>query len=816
MSSHGRSNRSASIPIPRSIEAALPLSFGTSPGSLSRSRPTSTLGGVGIRGHVTLAGTSSSSSRHTPSRSFTAPHPPFTSSVSPVEPRRIRPGGGVGPSRSVEDSSPVPLSPVSQRRRSFASSISTSRVPARPGSYRAPSGSTASIPATSSPSVVVFAPPPYLAHSSLHHLLQTEAPPSLPPSRYAIPETSTGMPSVVWPHTKLRDRTPVTDSEDESTPPRELGIPPSVLISSSPTLKLPTRWSDQDRNPALSVSSDGRDLTYNGAAIGDKEAAAARTNHPIPPACGIYYYEVMIIAKGTRGGISVGLASDQVRLSRIPGWEPHSWGYRGEDGLVFASDKTGTPYGPRFEDHDTIGCGMDFTQNKAFFTRNGRFLGNVFEGVGKNCDIYPCVSLRQQTETIRVNFGHEDFVFKIDEYVQQQRNLVWAGIQNTPIAHGLLGRFDTSERVPMPLLGYEEEFKETDVEENERLRAPLGKLVLEYLEHHGYAKTAREFKTQFEHQDNADLLEGSKTPVPVPVPAAFQTADEDMDMDDLTSGHASSSKLFSAASSSSSMPSSSKYMDDLEARLCIVNAVTAGDMDTAIDKTAHQFPKVLAEDEGLMLVKLKCRKFVELVLQASEAMKRMKEEQREREESREHEDDVYGVNAMDIDDSDALPMPAPGANGFSSQGISETGATNGSTVSGYSATTPRGQPPMSHATSEYQSALMSALSYGQKLRSDYKLDARSGVQSLFKRTFGIVAYDDPASAGPEVAEVVGPEAKAALANELNIAILKSQGRPSHPALEQLYRQAAACIEQLGLIGVGSAAYAELPKGSPGD
>jgi len=33
----------------------------------------------------------------------------------------------------------------------------------------------------------------------------------------------------------------------------------------------------------------------------EKEAAAARANFPIPPACGIYYYEVQILDKGARG-----------------------------------------------------------------------------------------------------------------------------------------------------------------------------------------------------------------------------------------------------------------------------------------------------------------------------------------------------------------------------------------------------------------------------------------------------------------------------------------------------------------------------------
>ena len=37
------------------------------------------------------------------------------------------------------------------------------------------------------------------------------------------------------------------------------------------------------------------------ASNGEKEAATARTTHPISSACGIYYYEVEIVSKGQRG-----------------------------------------------------------------------------------------------------------------------------------------------------------------------------------------------------------------------------------------------------------------------------------------------------------------------------------------------------------------------------------------------------------------------------------------------------------------------------------------------------------------------------------
>jgi hypothetical protein len=88
-------------------------------------------------------------------------------------------------------------------------------------------------------------------------------------------------------------------------------------------------------------------------------------------------------------------AARDVRLSRLPGWEKNSWGYHGDDGYSFAAEKNGTPYGPTYGSKsvtvhrqivmthhmssslagDVIGCGIDFTQHKVFYTKNGTFLG---------------------------------------------------------------------------------------------------------------------------------------------------------------------------------------------------------------------------------------------------------------------------------------------------------------------------------------------------------------------------------------------------------------------------------------------------------
>jgi SPRY domain len=86
--------------------------------------------------------------------------------------------------------------------------------------------------------------------------------------------------------------------------------------------------------------------------------------------------------------------TDAVKLSRLPGWEGHSWGYHGDDGNSFASEREGSPYGPKFTSKyriiscysvplraisiagDVVGCGIDYSSGRAFFTKNGRYLGN--------------------------------------------------------------------------------------------------------------------------------------------------------------------------------------------------------------------------------------------------------------------------------------------------------------------------------------------------------------------------------------------------------------------------------------------------------
>ena len=90
--------------------------------------------------------------------------------------------------------------------------------------------------------------------------------------------------------------------------------------------------------------------------------------------------------------------SSDNRLNKLPGWDKNSWGYHGDDGCSFSAEKAGNAYGETFGGDpdpgrplshtqerahpsftltggDIVGAGIDFSQNRAFFTKNGNLIG---------------------------------------------------------------------------------------------------------------------------------------------------------------------------------------------------------------------------------------------------------------------------------------------------------------------------------------------------------------------------------------------------------------------------------------------------------
>jgi hypothetical protein len=157
---------------------------------------------------------------------------------------------------------------------------------------------------------------------------------------------------------------------------------------------LPTKWNNHDKQAGLEVLADGLEVKFSPAKVDrDHEACAVRADNPMPPQCGIYYFEVTILSRKREeyvlidllgGGVTdkmysssigIGFACKDVILARLPGWSPDSWAYHGDDGNTFCGANQGKVYGPPFTLDDTIGCGVNFRNGSAFFTKNGDHLG---------------------------------------------------------------------------------------------------------------------------------------------------------------------------------------------------------------------------------------------------------------------------------------------------------------------------------------------------------------------------------------------------------------------------------------------------------
>ncbi|KAL6705909.1 hypothetical protein ACN47E_006188 [Coniothyrium glycines] len=262
-----------------------------------------------------------------------------------------------------------------------------------------------------------------------------------------------------------------------------------------PVAPWPTRWNDGDRFVQLELEEGGRVAKFAGSQKTHDEAAAVRADFPMPRQCGIYYYEMTITSKGKDGRmIGLGFSGPKVALSRIPGWEPDSYAYHGDDGQVFSNTTSGKAYGPKFGTLDVIGCGLNFRTNTAFFTKNGHMLGIAFRDLKPNMTWYPTVGMKKPGETVRVNFGQEPFAFDIDRMVQEEKAAIQVEIAQTRASSQ--GPIDESRLIHQ--------------------------LISQYLAHDGYVETARAFATEV-------IDEAKALAIGEDAEATFQGAGEDPD-----------------------------------------------------------------------------------------------------------------------------------------------------------------------------------------------------------------------------------------------------------------------------------------------
>jgi hypothetical protein len=85
---------------------------------------------------------------------------------------------------------------------------------------------------------------------------------------------------------------------------------------------LPSRWNESDKSPSLELLNGGTEVRFIGgptrrshlvrdrpvltdatgpAKVSESDAAAVRADRPMPPECGLFYYEATIVSAGKEG-----------------------------------------------------------------------------------------------------------------------------------------------------------------------------------------------------------------------------------------------------------------------------------------------------------------------------------------------------------------------------------------------------------------------------------------------------------------------------------------------------------------------------------
>ncbi|KAF9326647.1 hypothetical protein BG006_009945 [Podila minutissima] len=292
--------------------------------------------------------------------------------------------------------------------------------------------------------------PSYLRHTTFSHHFQPEGAihdlnlstsPSLPEREHSkrrrLADNRRRQHTHFHRHSDSSSSGSSSDGSDSGHSSHESGTSTPVSGDTRPLrYQLPSRWSTVDKTEKTELLEDDLLVHYTGPGKADSDASAIRANRPIPPQCGIYYYEVFIKSKGQQGYIGIGVCNSGVALDRLPGWEPQSWGYHGDDGNSFGGCGNGRPFGPVFTTGDTIGCGVNFRDMSLFYTKNGAYLGVAFRDL--KGPLYPTVGMRTVGEIVEANFGQQEFLFDIEEYVKRGGRGPHDDVSMTPttVKHG--------------------------------------------------------------------------------------------------------------------------------------------------------------------------------------------------------------------------------------------------------------------------------------------------------------------------------------------------------------------------------------------
>lgn len=141
------------------------------------------------------------------------------------------------------------------------------------------------------------------------------------------------------------------------------------------------------------------------------------------------YFEIEILDKGASHlTLSIGVVSQMFSMDNLPGRVNDSYAFCPGDGLLFRSREVGSPFGPRAEPGDKIGCGIKFLSPSSsasknpslslFFTHNGKEIGVIPLNIPPG-GLFPAMSIHSVKESVRIRSGlrfipEEDIMMMVD------------------------------------------------------------------------------------------------------------------------------------------------------------------------------------------------------------------------------------------------------------------------------------------------------------------------------------------------------------------------------------------------------------------
>ncbi|KAL0437929.1 UNVERIFIED_CONTAM: Ran-binding protein M [Sesamum latifolium] len=206
------------------------------------------------------------------------------------------------------------------------------------------------------------------------------------------------------------------------------------------------------------VGPDKLSLLYPSVNLHGHDVGVAQANRAAPMKRLLYYFEIHVKNAGSKGQIAIGFTTSAFRLRRQPGWEANSYGYHGDDGMLYRGHGKGDTFGPTYTTGDTVGGGINYATQEFFFTKNGVVVGSVYKDV--KGPVIPTVAVHSQNEEVTVNFGKDPFVFDLKAYEAEQRAKQQIKIDNITIPQ------DASYGIVRSYLqhyGYEETLKLFDI-----------------------------------------------------------------------------------------------------------------------------------------------------------------------------------------------------------------------------------------------------------------------------------------------------------------------------------------------------------------